>query len=51
MRDDALKIYDPVPDAYKVCYDDAATNGAMTQAVWTLAESTRRKDLEPATNP
>ena len=36
MRDDALKIYDPVPDAYKVCYDDAATNGAMTQAVWTL---------------
>jgi hypothetical protein len=42
---DALLVYDPEPASYRVYYEDAAANGAMTRALWTTAEAVRRRDL------
>ncbi len=42
---DALRIYNSAPEAYKVYYEDAAANGAMTSDLWTTKERVRRNDL------
>lgn len=47
MRNDALKVYDEAPKAYKVYYADALAGGVMPKALASTAESTRREDLEP----
>ncbi len=44
-RDDALRVYDPEPNAFKVFYEDAAADGAMTRDLWTTDEKVRRKKL------
>lgn len=44
-RDNGLTIYDPEPDSYKVFYEDANADGAMTRKLWTTEESVSRKDL------
>ncbi len=38
---------DPEPTRYKVYYDDALANGAMTRALASTQESTRRTGMEP----
>ena len=47
MRNDALQIYDHVPDEYKVYYADAVAGGAMPKSLMNITEATRREDLEP----
>jgi hypothetical protein len=57
LRDDALLVYDGEPAAYKVYYEDATPEGAMTGDLWTTQERVRRPDLgkdraaQPAPQP
>jgi hypothetical protein len=57
LRDDALLVYDSEPAAYKVYYEDATPEGAMTRDLWTTQERVRRPDLgkdpppQPAPQP
>jgi hypothetical protein len=46
MRDIALDIYETPPGQYKVYYDDADADGAMSKDLYKQKEDTRKKNLE-----
>jgi hypothetical protein len=43
---DALLIYSGTPESYRVFYEDAAADGAMTRDLWTTVERVHRRDLD-----
>lgn len=51
MREIALKIYETPPGQYKVYYDDAEADGAMSKDLFIQKKATRKKNLEPPVKP